>query len=264
MGFLFSFMFFEITFLTVGIDPALSFGFALAAACLMWFPVRRLKSTEYAMSQFTTLITGAGVYTTGTLSYVPAFIVIGDMFTDLPIDQMTFQIGGDTIQEIQVQAVIQAVAKYLSQGSLGANVKVGMVIKVATGFIPDKTFKYSFRNVGATTPAIYGYSMNRGGKGIRVGQDSINQLSNTVYTGFTALFFQDTNFDSAEVTWANGHSESKMTIVELASILNMQMTTDASGKLAAVNCIDNKKQDIKSIKLYAGAGGALAVTWLRA
>lgn len=257
-------MFFQVLFNAVGVAPVLNLVLSIVASVAMWFPVNLLKRYEtYLFSQFATLSGGAGVVTSGTLSYVPAFIVIGDMFTDLPVDRISFQIGGDTIQEVETQSVIQAVSKYLSQGSLGVNVKVGMVIKIATGFIADKTFKYSFRNVGATTPAIYGYSMNKAGRAIQAGQDSINALSNTVYKNFTALFFPDTNFASAEVTWRDGHSESGLTLVELASVLNMQMTTDASGKLAGVNCIDNKSGAIASVKIYAGAGGSMAVTWLK-
>ncbi|MEQ9219288.1 MAG: hypothetical protein RLO17_14660 [Cyclobacteriaceae bacterium] len=230
-----------------------------------------LHFVPLAKGQLNTLVgvmtTGAGVITPVDLPYVPSFILVGTTDTDLPVQGITTAVKGVTIQEITDQTVIQAFSKLFMGGMLGADVKVAQIWKVSGGQIDlrdGQKFRINLENAGATTPNIYAYSPKTGKEGelISIGQDSINARGNALISGVTSVAFEDTNFSKAELVYQDGHVESDLTLVELASMLVQDFTTDADGKLAGVNVINLTANGIVSVKLYAGTGGSLAYyTW---
>ncbi len=206
------------------------------------------------------MTTGAGVVTPIDLPFVPSIILVGTVDVDLPVQGITTSIGGKNTQEITDQTVIQALSKLFMQGLLGADVKVAQIWKVANGQIDLKDgqkFRINLENAGATTPNVYAYSEQFGNRAIAVGQDSINARGNAIIQGVTALLFEDSNFSKADITYNDGHVESDLSLVELASILAQDEVCDADGKLAGVNVINFASNGISSVKLYAGSGGDL-------
>lgn len=226
-----------------------------------------------AKNQLNTLVgvmtTGAGVITPIDLPYVPSFILVGTTDTDLPVQGITTSVRGVTIQEISDQTVIQAFSKLFMNGLLGADVKIAQIWKVSGGEVAlqdGQKFRINLENAGATTPNVYAYSPKDQESGtdelIRIGQDSINARGNATIQNVTSLAFEDTNFSKAELVYSDGHVESDLSLVELASMLAQDQTTDADGKLIGVNVINLRSNGITQVKLYAGTGGALSYyTW---
>lgn len=201
--------------------------------------------------------------TTFRLSYVPEFILIDAVDSDLVVDSISVSVQGGNPQNITDQTVIQAMSKYLMAGILGADVKAGQIIKIADGQIDLPTgqqFTVVLGNAGATTPDVYAFSNNIGSRVFEKQQNSINANANSVLAGMDVLFFENTNFSKATINYQDGHTESDLGLNEIAAlnVLNPNTrATDADGKLAGVNVIDFNGLGIASVQLFAGSGGAL-------
>lgn len=201
--------------------------------------------------------------TTFRLPYVPQFICIDSPDADLVVNSLSVQVQGGNPQSVSDQQIIQAMSKYLNTGILGADVKVGQAIKIADGEISlpqGQQFIVTLGNAGATTPEVFVQSTEKGSRVFEKTESSVNQNSFVTISGITALFFENTNFSKATITYLDGHEESDLSLTELAflNIMNPNMrATDADGKLAGVNVIDFVGLGVASVKLYAGSGGNL-------
>lgn len=207
------------------------------------------------------LTTGAGIITSITRPFIPSYILIGAVNLANPLRDISVTVGGDVTIKIAGITHVTAFCKYLMECLLGADVKVGTVIKLATGFIPQSSLELALTNDGATTPDIFGFSDSKEGVPVLAGQNTILADSSEPYSGaFTALIFSATNFDFAEITYTDGHRESKVTAFELATMFAMTNQADADGKLGGMLVIDNQESEIAGITLFADSGGSLLVT----
>jgi len=205
------------------------------------------------------LTTGIGVETIINIPFVPEYVQIGTIDTDLPITKFEVTIGGTVIISISGQALIQAFAKYLLKPILGTDVKIPMILKVGDGFIPNTNCQITLTNAGATTPDIYCNSSNKGRRFFRVAPLSINASSSMMVEGFNALIFPSTNIDYVNLEFTDGHIE-KFSLPELAGYAVQVMPTDADGLLAAQYVIDNSLDPyIARCVIYTTSGGSATI-----
>lgn len=215
------------------------------------------------MSQIATLTTGAGVNTiVGPVSQLESCIVIGDVDTAMPLQGIKVNVAGDTIIDIQnSQPLVSAFAKFM--GNLVGTV-VGMVMVVATGRILKST-TITFTNGGATTPAIYAYSLEGRGVPVRATTTLINASSNQTFDKFSALQVLIANVSSFDVTFNDADNTTQnMTVVEMDALFTQGNASQTDGRLdAAVTTIDNRGQLFKSVRINTTAGGGVTVTVIK-
>jgi len=221
------------------------------------------------MSQIGTLVTGAGIVTTLPLQFVPEFILVGTLDTDLPLTAISWNVAGDEKVNITGAAALVAYSKLKLAGLLGADVKLSQVLRVADGYIGNQQFQVRLTNAGVTTPAIYGYSTQKsGGRILKATQNVILDGANQSYEEFLALQFLPTNVARAEVVFydseRNMEFSESMTMCELASLFAQENTTDADGLTGTYLTIDNamilqEGLSIKRVTLYV-TGANVTVT----
>lgn len=213
------------------------------------------------MSQISTLVTGAGVVTPVNLQFVPQKILVGTVDTDLPVTAINWSIGGKLVGNIGAQALAQSFSKFHMGGLLGADVKIGQVINIADGYIPNQQFQINFTNAGATTPAIYDASEEfYQGNVMYVSPSVILDGANQGFSDFVALQMDPTNVDHADVTFLNPATGKTFTntlsVPELEAIFASENNTDADGLYAAMLTIDATRAYAgrnypKSCRIYA-------------
>ena len=202
-----------------------------------------------------TLTTGDDVETIINQPFVPEYILIGTIDTDLPLTKLDITIEGENKQQISEQSLIQAISKIDMGRILGADVKVGQLIRVADGYVGGVNIQVRLTNADATTPDIYFFSTKSGSRAAVAGMVTIQDLSSQLFSGFSKLFFDPANLDYAQVDFTT-HTE-KMSAAELAGMFTMMNVTDADGKLAGILAIENI-ENITGVTLYAN-GGSISV-----
>ena len=209
------------------------------------------------MAQIGQLTGGAGVVTTiSGQSQAEELILIGDVDTANPLQGLSVEIDGTTFINIQSAALITAYMKWMMEI---AGAVVGLLIKVATGKIIGKNTTYRFTNAGATTPNVYGYSVEGNGVPIVASTMSINANSYADYEKFSALFLETpANVDNCEIIFKDG-TKSTMTTVEVASYFALRNQSEANGLLGSVVVIDNTDQSIQTVRVNTNAVGACTV-----
>lgn len=202
----------------------------------------------------------ASTTTTLNRDYTPAFVLIGGINEDVVLDALTVTVDGDVTININGQANVQAFAKYLQSSLLGADVKIGMLLKVASGDIPSK-LQLRLSNAGVTTPTVYGFSASKSkAVPVRAAQQTIQANDSVTYGGgFQALIIDETNLDYAQINFKDGHQD-KLTVEELKAYFNLLNPSDADGLLAGQLVVDNKGRNIAKISLYTTSGGTMTVT----
>jgi len=200
------------------------------------------------MAQIGTLTTGAGVVTSfNGLSQLDEFLLIGDVDTANPLQGLTVEVNGETLVNIQVQALITAFSKWLMEMT-GST--VGLLIKLATGRIKGNT-NIRLTNSGATTPAVYAFSDSDGGLPFISATEVILSGSYSDYREFSALMISaPANLQSAIVEFADGYTAT-VTPQELAAYFNIENNSEADGYLGGVLVVDNRSNRIKSIRLFS-------------
>jgi hypothetical protein len=200
------------------------------------------------MAQIGTLASGAGVVTSfNGLSQLDEFMLIGDVDTTNPLQGLTVEVNGETLINIQNQALITAFSKWLMEtvGSV-----VGLLLKFSTGRIKGNT-NIRLVNSGATTPAIFAFSDSDGGRPFLVATEVILPGSYSDYSGFSALFLSaPANVQQAVVTFADGF-QTIMTAVELAAYFSITNQSETDGFLGGVVVIDNSAGNIQSVRIFA-------------
>ena len=202
------------------------------------------------MSQLTTLITGAGVITPVTgQSQCEQVIVVGTVDTANPLQGLAVDVDGTTIINIQSAPLLTAYAKWLVNV---VGTVVGLAINVATGRIPRST-NYRFTNAGVTTPAIFAYSNNSSGIPLLCGTKQVNPSSYEDFQNFSALFISvPANLLNCEVIFKD-NTKSTMVLQELAAMYSLSYPAEATGLIGACLCIDNRNQNISSVRVNASA-----------
>jgi len=256
-AFLFNLLIWSLLLTTIG-GPLL---FSAAAACLVAFTLQLVKLPSRVMAFSIGALT-ASTSDVFTLNDTPANLQIGTVDTDLPLSSLSVSVRGKQTINITAQARIQAFGKWLTGGLLGADVKKGMIIRISDSFIAGVQTIIRTVNAGATTPQVYINSPAKTAdvntaRLVYTGEQNINPSSSLLFQGFSALFFDSTNLDTAEIEFSNGFVD-RFTAAELDGLNASAMaTTDADGKLAGLTTIDNSGQQIASVRLYttSTAGG---------
>jgi hypothetical protein len=207
------------------------------------------------MSQLTTLITGAGITTPVTgQAQCEQTIVIGTVDTANPLQGLAIDVDGTTIINIQNAALLTAYAKWMKRF---VNNIVGIAFSIASGRIPRST-NYRFTNAGVTTPAIFAFSDNSSGIPILAATKQVQASSYEDFQKFSALFISvPANLLNCEVVFKDG-TKSTMTPAEVAAEFILTNDAEASGFLGACLVIDNRNQNIRTVRVNA-SGTAVTV-----
>lgn len=208
-----------------------------------------------------TLNGGSGASTEFNREYVPAFIGIGSVDTDNPLQEFSITIGGTVVQQVTTSAHIQALSKLLMESNLGADVKIGAMIKVAGDFIAKQNCQVILVNGGATTPDVFMFSEGKTkASPVLVGQTTIQDADNQRFDGanFDFLIVPDANLNYVNYEFSDGHTD-RLEPEEVDMLFNLYNQADADGRLAGMHIIDNSRGTINSVTIYA-AGGQLKVT----
>lgn len=207
----------------------------------------------------TTLITGAGVNTpSGNQSQCESDILVGDVDTTNPLRGLKVNIGGETTIDIQVVALVDFYQKVSNRicGSV-----IGLVMRIATGRIYNKTVNITFTNDAATVPNIYWNSQNSNGRPIYAKQDGIIANSSKEISGLDFAFLAVTpsaNVGSFDLTFKD-NTQQRYTVVEADALFAKTNDTEANGRLnSVVTGFDNMRGNIKSVKINA----TTAVTYM--
>lgn len=238
-------LFYLVVLLLVGIGFAVGDGSTGVVMATLWGP----------------MVTGAGVVTTIDFENgFPQFLLVDAVDADLPVTKFEVTIAGQSFQNITGQTLIQAFSKYMMESLLGADVKIGQTLMLTNGFLGNQNGQVKLTNAGVTTPNVYYHSITRGNEAFGSGMVPIQDLGSKRFAKFIALFFDDTNFDYANVTFKFGNVRwtDKFTAAELPALFARDNQADADGKLAGITVIDNKSGAIEAVELYAN-GGALNV-----
>lgn len=244
-----------------GINPLLVMG----GLTLVQYSAKNLFG-GFAFSSFGSL-TASGD-TIINLPFVPQYLLIGTVDTPLTITKLSVSIEGNEQTNISGLALIKAFSQWMMEGMLGADVKVGQIIKIADGKILGKDCQIQVTNGSATTPTYYAFGDRNGSTGIKAGMSTIQASSNKLYNAFGALMFASTNIEYAQITWNNGYTD-KLTIPEMRALFVMNNVSDADGELSAITVIDNlnstddARGQIASVDLYNGSGGTTTVVIVR-
>lgn len=198
------------------------------------------------------LITGAAVQTTFSgQSQCDEYIVIGGVDTANALSGITVEIDGTPFINIANSApLVGAYMKWMME-TVGAGV-VGLMFKVSTGMVKRNT-TYRFTNNGVTTPTIRVFSDSRGGVPFIATTKSINISSFEDFSKFSALFITlPANIASVEISFVDGH-KATMTAEEVDGLFALNNQSEALGRLNACSVIDNTKQDITNVRIFAAA-----------
>lgn len=205
-----------------------------------------------------TLVTGAGVLTSFDKDKLHQFIQIGTIDTDLPITTFLVTISGQTYINIVGQSFVQGFAKLVTAGLLGADVKKGMLLPVSSGGAGNVACNYSMKNAGATTPSIFGKSIQ--GYDPSLGHVTANMVAiqdgdSRGFEGYDYLLVDPTNLqdDVSSFIFQSGWSEAALNLSELPAITSLsEAVLDADGKLAGLVLID--AEIVAACQLFASGG----------
>jgi len=205
------------------------------------------------MSQLGTLITGAGVNTTfAGQAQCEQYILIGDVDTANPLRGLSIEVDGSPFINIQNSVPLMSAFMQWTNKMIAAT--VGFLLKVATGKIVTNT-TYRFTNNAATTPDIFIFSEEQDGVPIMATTKGINASSFEDFSKFSALFITiPADVLSVEIVFMDGH-KATMTIGEVDALFALYNPSEANGRLTAVSVIDNTKQTIKSVRIFADPTG---------
>jgi len=223
------------------------------------------------MGQISTLLTGAGVVTTINQNWVPQYVLVGDIETDLPLTQLAYSISGNEKLNIVGQPLIQVFSKFGKQALLGTEIKVMQLLEIADGYYGNIQFQMRLTNVGVTTPSIFGFSEQAGaGRCVSATNVTILASTNASFQGFIALAFDPANVNTVDLSFVDRdtgieYNEAGLTADEVQAIFGIKNTTDLGGELAAITVLDNRMlaqtlgKYITRARIFNGAGGATSV-----
>jgi hypothetical protein len=212
------------------------------------------------MAKIGNLVTGDNSVATFDLSWVPQFILIVGITTANVVKALNIIIDGTTVQSVSGTSLIGAMMKYLQESNNGV---IGLMWKISSGFVGGQTCQINLTNSAANTNEVRAFSGRKKGVPYLAGMKPVQINTSVVFSGFTALFFDATNFDFAQITFADGHNE-RLTAVELAALFNLENQCDANGLLNGIHVIDNKLGNIVKAEIYANAVDTLQVGQLKA
>jgi hypothetical protein len=189
------------------------------------------------------------------LDFLPERFLVDATDTDQPLSQISVVTSGTQLFSITAAARIRAVMG----ATLGADVKVPMWLKFATGRINKQT-TINVTNSGAGTEAVQAVSTNISSIARRAVEQSINASANATFDTFEALFYDDTNVLRVQITFSNGFSD-EYTPNEINALYAAYHVADADGTLNGLSVIDSDSLggQIAQVTIYNGSGGATVV-----
>lgn len=198
----------------------------------------------------------------------PANILIGTVDTDVPLSALSISIRGNQTINITSQNRIQAFSKWMMSSVLGADVKIGMLIKLSEEAITGQSCQIRTTNAGATTPGVFEFSTGKNPNNPSVvasGEETIQASSNQRFEGndFDFIAFDPSNVTDLQFEFLSPdgsvYSE-QLTPVEVdALFVASGNSSDADGRLAGLCAIDNRENTILSVTFYNGSGGTTTV-----
>jgi hypothetical protein len=193
------------------------------------------------------------------LDFLPERFLIGQTDTDQPLSQISVVTSGTQLFSITSAARIRAVAKFDQGATLGADVKVPMWLRLATGRVNKQT-TINVTNSGAGTEAVQAVSTNMASIGRRAVEQSINASANATFDNFEGLFYDPTHVLRLQITWANGYTD-EYTPNEINALYASYHVSDADGTLNGLSCVDADSGAglISQVTIYNGSGGATVV-----
>lgn len=205
------------------------------------------------MSQIGTLTTGAGIQTIINLQYAPQMVYLGSVSTIQALQNFSVSIAGKETINLNGNVLINAFAQWLMEADVGNGI-VGFALKVANGNIPNQQTQLRFTNNGVTTPNIFQYSDQIGTDAVFASTSSVNANANQLVTDFSALFIDTTNFQNADIQFANGFSD-RFEATDIASYFTQTNQADASGLLSTALVINNLGGQVAGVRIFATGGG---------
>lgn len=219
------------------------------------------------MPQIGTLLTGAGVVTTISQEFLPAYLQIGNIDDANVLTALRVATKGGDLINLSNAARIGVLATLDNEPSIAAGASfIPQRIRLANGNVQERT-QISLTNVGVTTPAIFGQSYAQSGDRLarRVVESSINVTSNQLYKGFEYLYFLPAQVNSVELTFRTmdgGTYTDNFTPAELEGIFSEFFYTEATalvGGHIVIAGTANPINQVLSAKIFNAAGGATTV-----
>lgn len=194
--------------------------------------------------------TAGGTLTLSGQAAMEQFIVVPDLATPT-LRSIVVEIDGIPFINIPTATLCNAFGKYTMEFSGTA---VGFMYTIGTGRVQRNTV-LRLTNDTATARNVFAFSEEPEGVPFQAATLFVNPNSYIDVDKFLALFIEaPANLSQAQITFRNGYT-ANLSIQEVDALFALDNQTDASGRLGGVSVIDNKRQSIKQVRLYAGATG---------
>ena len=223
------------------------------------------------MKDYGAITTGAGVETAFNSNFVHEYLEIGTIDADPDIRGINITVGGDVKQRISLANanIMGALGNIIAREIGSVNPVDGVlsyIFPVADGFNPNANLELSIINNGAGTPQVRGFSTKKGkGRYVKSGMETIQASDSIQYMNdFDYLLFEDNNFDYADITFADGHSEGNMDEEALRAMLATRGAIIDTVASADVIAIDNTANEIAQITIYSTSGGTMTIVRVNA
>lgn len=194
--------------------------------------------------------TAGGVLTLSGQAAMEQFIVCPDVSTPT-LRSVVVEVDGVPFINIPTAALCNAFSKYTMESVAGT---VGFMLALGTGRV-NRSTTIRLTNDTAVARNVFAFSEASTGVPFQVATKFINPNAYEDFDRFTALFIETpANLSQAQVTFQDGYT-SNMSIQEIDAYFSLTHQTDASGRLGGVSVVDNKNQNIKAVRLFAGVAG---------
>lgn len=194
--------------------------------------------------------TAGGILTLSGQAAMEQFIVCPDVST-ATLRSVVVEVDGVPFINIPTAALCNAFSKYTMESVAGV---VGFMLTLGTGRV-NRSTTIRLTNDTAVARNVFAFSEAGNGVPFSVASKFINPNGFEDFDKFTALFIETpANVAQAQVTFADGYT-ANMSIQEIDAYFALNNQTDAAGRIGGVSVIDNKQQNIKAVRLFAGASG---------
>lgn len=194
-----------------------------------------------------TLTTGDTVVTTINLNYLPQYLYF---IASTALKGLKVNVAGDGIIVDLDQDGIKVVSGIRRFGAVANS----YLVPLADGFVPNKVVTLTFTNSAAQTPAVYGFSMQKGSMYFTSLQQTALSSSGVTFDNFAHLGIESmATTDTLTVEFRDGLSQ------DFESTELLGVYTLYSNETDSYN-IDNVEQGIKRVKLIPAADRTVVVS----
>lgn len=194
-----------------------------------------------------TLTTGAASVDTFTTQWLPAYLyyIAATQLTSIKVI-----VGGDGVLLDLDAAGLNAVSGIRRYGAVANS----YLIPLSDGFVPFKTVEIVTTNSAAQTPALYGFSLQKGSAYIATRRQTVLASSGHTFSDFAQLAVASmATTDECTVGYADGHVQ-KYESTELLGVYTLYSNETDS------YCFDNLDGMIKYVTLIPAADRVCYVT----